>query len=125
MKNSYKGMTGGLFDGEPLQMDGRAGRERMAQKIGETLRVIHGQAVSDDMALEMWKSLWRLLGYRGGVRSKWKDRIRSDVTVAAGSAQALRDEDGHRLSGKDANSFYRSRLTAIGRKMVDESPGAR
>ncbi len=117
---TYNNRTGGLFDGEPLKFERRSS-QRFAQKIGETLRVIHGDSVSSEMVDTMWAAAWQATGKDGTPPKDWVKRWSDRADFAKRTASTLRNTDGSHVTPKEKDSYYRKRLTAIGREMIESA----
>lgn len=117
---SYKGMTGGLFDGEPLRLTRDPGRDIRAQQIANSLESIITMRTA--MADRLWDAIWERTGQQGEPPDGWFESVRDRAWLAQETAKVAREEtpDGRSVDacGATKAKVFHDGLMDIARSLL-------
>ena len=112
-KETYKGMTGGLFDGTPLQEDPRLAAER---KIGIAADALHAISQGNSLTDELLSVIWKQgEGRSGAPPQAFIDRVGRGIAMAR--AATPNPENG-KTSPAGANRAFLEQLRVAAKSLL-------
>ena len=82
MKDTYNGMTGGLFENEPLKLKRDPSRNIRADQIRQSLKSLkRGCAIPE----KVWEAVWRKCGKNDTPPDSWRVSVMAQVELVRGT----------------------------------------
>lgn len=113
----YKGLSGGLFDGEPLRVVKDPSMEIRAQQAAESLRsLVIGECAIPE---RLWPAVRLKLGYDDEPTEEWKQGVIVDVKFCQECAASFTEYDnGKKVPPIERAKYLQTELLNLAKRLM-------